>query len=519
MSQSGPATEPKIDDLSDEAALNEIGHFIDVAYDTHSAPATERAFALLDELNSRNLAPENAVLIHYYRANAWENRQLAEGHHQSWKWEQADAQQQILELRRAVTHEGFTQLDAIRQCQILTNLANQLDTMGRFIEAIELWDRALTLNSKFGMALGNRGRGLTSYANALYDPGHAIQLRAAAHEAFCAAAANDALYENPNYGPARSEFEALRQKLATHVDVSKAAKLRERSFSLGKSASENRYRMWCLQNRLVINPLNDLGVFSIAARDVLSLPSITESSPSPHPPAVFGFFNQMKQEFVSARHFYYEGMHAKGVHFSDRDVLLFNTLDYPAYSLATEKVRTAFRLAYSLFDKVAFFVNVYFAVGHNPKQVSFRSVWYEAKGSPPRPLVKQFAACENWPLRGLFWLSKDLFDEDFQDCTEPDAAALNEVRNHLEHKYLQLHLDLGASMLASRAPDALGYRLSTEDFAAKALRLLKLTRAALIYLSLAVHREERLREKAKPGGIVVPMHVGAWDDDWKRHDL
>src|ERR1041385_8454525 len=98
MSQSAPATEPKIDGLSDEAALNEIGHFIDIAYGTQSAPATERAFALLDKLNSQNLAPEIAVLIHYYRANAWENRQLAQGHHQSWKWEQAEAQQQILEL-------------------------------------------------------------------------------------------------------------------------------------------------------------------------------------------------------------------------------------------------------------------------------------------------------------------------------------------------------------------------------------------------------------------------------------
>src|SRR5207245_1998729 len=97
-------------------------------------------------------------------------------------------------------------------------------------------------------------------------------------------------------------------------------------------------------------------------------------------PPVIGFFNQIKQEFVSARYLYYEGLRSKGPHFSDRDVLLYNTLDYPVYSLATEKLRAAFRLAYSLFDKISFFLNHYLQLGHNPNKVSFRGVWCEPKG-------------------------------------------------------------------------------------------------------------------------------------------
>jgi LA2681-like HEPN len=38
---------------------------------------------------------------------------------------------------------------------------------------------------------------------------------------------------------------------------------------------------------------------------------------------------------------------------------LYNTLDYPTYSVAIEKVKAAYRLAYSLFDKIAFFLNAY----------------------------------------------------------------------------------------------------------------------------------------------------------------
>src|SRR5690606_29707282 len=150
---------------------------------------------------------------------------------------------------------------------------------------------------------------------------------------------------------------------------------------------------------------------------------LTVTNLSAQIPPEIGFFNQMKEEFVSARYLYYEGVSADRAHFADRDVLLYNTLDYPSYALAVEKMRVAYRLGYSLLDKIAYFLNGYFGLGHRPDRVNFRNVWYESKGAHPRPLIKRFASCRNWPLRGLFWLSKDIFEEDFARVTEPDAEA------------------------------------------------------------------------------------------------
>ena len=99
-------------------------------------------------------------------------------------------------------------------------------------------------------------------------------------------------------------------------------------------------------------------------------------------PPVIGFFDQIKQELVSARYLYYESLGAGKPHYSDRDVLLYNTLDYPSYSLAVEKLRAAFRITYSIFDKTGFFLNYYLAVGHNPNRVTFRNLWFEADRSP-----------------------------------------------------------------------------------------------------------------------------------------
>ena len=49
----------------------------------------------------------------------------------------------------------------------------------------------------------------------------------------------------------------------------------------------------------------------------------------------------------------------------------------------------------------------------------------------------------------------------------------------------------------------------------KTLKLIKLARAALIYLSLAVHTEEYKRDQEKEAGKVMPTQLEKYDDDWK----
>ena len=170
--------------------------------------------------------------------------------------------------------------------------------------------------------------------------------------------------------------------------------------------------------------------------------------------------------------------------------------------------------------KIAFFLNAYLEIGHAPQAVSFRAVWLRAQRQKIGSCTPRFAAHENWPLRGLFWLSKDLFEESFRKTTAPDAEDLADIRNHLEHRYLQLHDELGAELPAEAEDDgaaALRHSLPRDAFAERTQRLLRLVRDALIYLSLAVHREEKVRFGGEEdGGAVLPMLVDNWEDDWKQ---
>ena len=58
--------------------------------------------------------------------------------------------------------------------------------------------------------------------------------------------------------------------------------------------------------------------------------------------------------------------------------------------------------------------------------------------------------------------------------------------------------------------------LRRDDFQKKTLRLLKMARAALIYLSLGIEAEERRRETDRgPDKFVPGMFMDVWEDNWK----
>lgn len=511
-------TERSIQKMSDTQALDHIGLLIDHSSDARFERGAQRALYLLDELERRAVVPEQAALLQYYRANAWSVKADLASHSRPWDWEQQEKQQQILALSRATSHEGFAELDPIRQCQILTNRANLLNSVGRCIDAMEGWDQALRIFPRFAMAHGNRAAGLKHYALSLHDSGHQALFLLRAYEAAVRAGAHDAVFGDDYPPEIPAAFAALATEIKSHVPLDQ---IRENQnfdgFSLGRGRRERAYRLWCLEHRLFLNPLNDLGPHSIAAHDVLTLPSLTEHHSverSGRMPPIIGFFNQMKQEFVSARFTLFEGISSEGVHFSDRDVLLYDTLDYPSYSLAMERMRTSFRIAYSLLDKVAFLIDNYWSLRKKPDRISFRNIWMK-EGTTK--LTPKFLAYENQPLRGLFWLSKEIFDEELSQSTNPDARELHELRNQLEHKYLQVHESWAPARIApSGGSGELGKSISSSEMEAKTLRVIKIARSALCYLSLAIGREEQLRAEGRLEGLTMSMPLFTWSDSWKR---
>ena len=500
--------------MSIEEAIVNIGQLVDISFDLKREEGLKKAIKLNEELLKGDLPDKYKTILNYFMANAWSNlRILTRDMKALWEWEQKEIEDEILYLRKAIEGKGFSEIDTFMRCRILTNLGNILSHIGRFIEAIEYWNKALEIDPSFSMAIGNKGYGLLYYALSLYDLGHRNCILKGAYSLL-----KNELDLELVHPEAQKSFRKkikLIESMLPEKFLNK--KYNFKKYSLGALKKEKEYRKWCLENKLFLNPLNDLVSFSIAAQDIFNLPNITTGIDEG--PYYIGFFNQMKQEYVSARYLYYKGINFNKPHFSDKDVYLYNTLDYPIYSFGIEKVKVSFRIAYSLFDKIGYFIKDYFNLKVK-SDVYFRTLWYWNEDHN-NELKEEFKDKENWLLRGLFWLSKDLLScPDYIKAIDPDAREIAKIRNHLEHKYLKIHDTLWRDLSSDNdfvfnLKDSLAFSMYREEFELKTLKLIKLARAALIYLSLAVHTEEYKRDQEKEAGKVLPTQLEKYDDNWK----
>ncbi len=92
-------------------------------------------------------------------------------------------------------------------------------------------------------------------------------------------------------------------------------------------------------------------------------------------------------------------------------------------------------------------------------------------------------------------------------------------RNALEHKYLQVHEGWAWDMmLTPPALDGLGLSIDSDLLEAKALRVMKIARAALIQLALAIGVEERNKAAAAPDQLIGSMPLYGLEEKRKRRD-
>jgi len=513
--------ERSISKMTVDEAFAHIGLLVDDSSRASFERGVKRALFLLDDLEKRALSDKQGALAAYFRANAWTTRSEIANVRQSSAWEAPERQEEMLAHSRAANHLGFAKLDKIRRCQILTNHANLLNAVGRPIDAIAGWDAALNILPNFAMALGNRGVGLKHYARMILDNRERAILLLHGYDGLQGALAPEAIWDLIDPSDAIRQFSDLANRFAAALKIDSARAMQKLDQGdEGSTRIDRAYRRWCLEHRLFLCPLNDLGPFAAAALDDLILPPITEGlddRPDGYvPPPIICVLNQMKQEYASTRFMLFEGMSSTRIHFSDRGVALTDTLDYPLYSLASERIRTAYRVAYSLLDKIAFLIDRHWKLGKIPQHISFKNVWMVEK---KQRLLPQFESSNNWPLRGLYWLSKELFDEQLNQTTAADARELHSIRNALEHTYLRVSEGWAKPFtIGGPSSNDFGIGIGSEELEAKAIRVMQMARSALFYVSFAIGHEEREKKRANPEHLIGSMPLFGLQEKRKRRD-
>lgn len=463
---------------------------------------------------NKKLSQEQKAILHYFEAITWgdisrEDFSTAPSdlHIINKDTTQAEyLERQLFLYRKALLYRDILlKFPSVRSAQLLTNFANLYSQTGRSIEALELWEKALQIVPDFTMAKGNLAIELKYLASLFYTN---IDKYAFTHRAFI------------NFRDLKKDIytteEAWEQFLSEKKDLD-PYKLEDDdgirwNSPKSRSLKEFEYRAWALRNKLFLNPLNNLEQKPLCAQDPLLLPSIiTDIKVGP---IFHGMFNELKQQYTSARFILYEGIESNKTHFADKRVTITNTWDYVSSNLNTEKVKLAYRSLFSIFDKVSFFLNNYYSLSIDPSSSKLTE-------QVMNKLPKIYDCNKNHPLSGISWLLKDIYEESYKKYLDNDTKLIREIRNQIEHKYLKVtdyNITTGKlSKPDSFLADEMAYYVSRSEFNDKALKLLKLSRSLLIYLLLAIKRDQdikNLRRDSKE--IIPPIFIDNIEDAWKR---
>lgn len=395
---------------------------------------------------------------------------------------------------------------------LYTNYANLLDRCGRKIAAIEQYKKVISINRDFGMANGNLGRAYQHYGMLEYDDGHRDLFHYFAYHHLDRAIHSD----DPSiYPEAKDLFKAVINRY--HSEYIEKVLKPDLSFSqyICEDPEENEYQNWCLSNGLFLNTLNDLPIVeSCFACDVIQLPNMIVSIDAK--PIFHGMFSQLKQEYIYARYIYYSTLESEvEPHFADKETYIKTHTDYAQYSIRLEKLKTAFKTLYGLFDKIAFFLGHYFDLGIKERDINFRSIWKNSSGHGRNVYQHKniLDPHQNFALSSLYWISKDFFEK-FENSPNPELKRIKDIRDSLEHKYVKIN-DAFFEDEVEEYGDGLALYVSDRELYDVTFMLLKILREAIINISLCVNIAEEPKREASKGKPIIPIHLMDYEDDWK----
>lgn len=465
---------------------------------------------------------------------------------------------------------------------ILTNLANNLSSQGRVLRCIPLYDQAISINEKIE-AFASKARNNLFLAESLYDDGHRGYHYFVTYKLI--------LYVIDNleelYPEARPDFldegELFRFKewFSEEFDLSSFDYFKDK-YEFYDSRKEKDYLTWCSKNHLFINDLNDVCEYEISYQDVFTLPSFSTKINSiltmQEELSYHGNFDEIKNDYCYARYLFFSAnsIPENSTHFFNSTYPHVDDMSYAINNLKTAHYKSAFRVLYSLFDKIAYLISRFFDLNDIKEDHKlsidnlFKDFNYQKSWKPHKKLKDS----DNHFIHALFYILKDIRDvknsSSVSEWIDPDAEAFSKIRNAMEHRSLKIVDDFGYELVNSsnryqeRELDSLNEEISITEkkllelrdclvlekrnhenhkiklfeenehqlslnlldlesklyekkklsshsllipisqFEKRLMTLMKLSRNSIMYLSLALHFEEKKKPKY---AVCMPMEV------------
>ena len=346
--------------------------------------------------------------------------------------------------------------------RIETNLANYLSGQGRAICAIEHWNNALEINEN-PVALISKANNEFFIAECLYDKFHSHYHYFEAYNLICLGLENSSELDDEHKQQYSENgkflnFKRWFEEEFKDYDFSIIDNFEEEFIS----RKQKSYLKWCGDNCLFLNDLNDLYKTELVYTDCFTLPSITQTinnSLTYQEDLIYhGNFDEIKNDYCYARYLIFSASNIPNEqeHFFNSTYEKVDDMAHSLTNLKSQHYKSAFKTLYSIFDKIAYFLNSFYDLNEVDSKVYFHTLFGKMKNGTLKP-HKKLIDSENYFLHALFYILKDIRNSNSNGLDiktesywlDPDIEAFTEIRNAMEHRSLKIVDSFGHTLTKS----------------------------------------------------------------------
>jgi tetratricopeptide (TPR) repeat protein len=383
-----------------------------------------------------------------------------------------------------------------REPSIFTNYGNLLDIQGRYLEAINFYNKAIKANQQWGMAYGNKAISVISLAqiSGKYQTAQYIYAYQLLKKAFefqdnvIQIGGTQALAE---FSKRMIEIEKLFEDKSDLLNND----LPHSKFKTDKLNEQlRRFYDFSIDNDLFLNLHIQDKTCEAATTDHVFISLITEIDDNDSFYKFAGWINEMKESYLTARYLLTESDYKTTIKTQISTLTdIVYPLDYSTKNLYTGLIKASIKESFSILDKIGYFLNEYMTLEiKNEEAINWKNVWFrDLKANNPKHWFEdectfhhKIKESNNYTLFGLFSLFLDINDSE-----------LPNLRHQLTHRKILVKLEGSGN-----GKD----EFTLDDLTDSAIKLLSFTKSAIIYLVNYVNSQEN-RKRSK--GLVAPMFV------------
>jgi hypothetical protein len=379
-------------------------------------------------------------------------------------------------------YKAYSPNERVNHPDLLTNLANTLDSNGRIVEAIQYYDIVLKTSPNFPMANANRSNALL-WLIRITNVYSANLLKQVIQGFDRAVNSEMPEWQKNNWRLGRDKTIAILKNIGKDYDPEHDISKTQKEFE-----SLSSYRRFCIENHLTLSEHSLYCKCIGTRRDDLSIPTQVRPIGGIYIPRMELILNRIKAEYAFARLLFFRSVNDSETKWdSYDDELVFSELsEGEVIGVNSEMLRTSFRLCFGILDKIALAICDLFKLAKEGDQIYFDKFFSDCKR---RQKINDIS---NPSLVALFSQTTDLNQKN------GEWSFFKKWRNKLEHGLLIIR---DSSNIINDKYKVFEGRFkflvtSEQEFKQNTIELLRFVRSAIFNFVFCI-RHEGLKEIKK----------------------